>query len=314
MNRTLFVSASLLIIVTLLLAACGPAPTPEVVEKVVKETVVVEKEVEKVVTATPEPVPEEEVCEPALGSPPLLTPGKLIISVNATIPPMQYIDDQGNLLGMRVELTEEIAKRLCLETDWVNIQFEAMIPGLQGDRWDMITTGTFYTEERAEIMEMVPYEMCAVAISVPAGNPDGVSTTEDLAGKIVGVEVAGYEETKIKEINDEQVAKGLEPMDIRTFNTFADAFQALKVGQLEAVVSVDPLGKYYEDRGDFERPISGLKGTPATLAFKSTELAEAVARVLEDMKADGYYDELFDRYGVSKIDMWEGWTGTFEVY
>jgi len=48
-----------------LLAACGPTPTPEVVEKVVKETVVVEKEVakevtkvvetevEKVVTATP---------------------------------------------------------------------------------------------------------------------------------------------------------------------------------------------------------------------------------------------------------------------
>ena len=55
----------LLIIASMLITACGPAPTPEVVEKVVKETVVVEvekevekvveKEVEVVVTATPVP-------------------------------------------------------------------------------------------------------------------------------------------------------------------------------------------------------------------------------------------------------------------
>lgn len=56
---------SLLIIATLILAACGPAPTPEVVEKIVKETVVVEKkvevtkEVEKEVVVTATPVPME---------------------------------------------------------------------------------------------------------------------------------------------------------------------------------------------------------------------------------------------------------------
>jgi ABC-type glycerol-3-phosphate transport system substrate-binding protein len=52
-----------------ILAACGPAPTPEVVEKVVKETVVVEKEVEvevtkeveKVVEVTAAPPPQEPV-------------------------------------------------------------------------------------------------------------------------------------------------------------------------------------------------------------------------------------------------------------
>ncbi len=51
----------LLVTIAILAAACGPTPTPEVIEKVVKETVEVEKivketvEVEKVVTATPEP-------------------------------------------------------------------------------------------------------------------------------------------------------------------------------------------------------------------------------------------------------------------
>jgi polar amino acid transport system substrate-binding protein len=257
---------------------------------------------------------QQPACEPAVESPPLLRPGKLIMSTNATIPPYQFIDDQGNLQGMRIELGEDIAQRLCLEPEWVNIQFEAQIPGLQGDRWDMINTGLFFTPERAEIMELVPYELQAVSVSVPSGNPDNVQLTEDLAGLAVGVEVAGYEETQIRRINDEQVSAGLEPMDIRTFNTFADAYQALRAGQVQAVVSVDVTAKFYEDQGEFDRVISGLAGTPASLAFKSTDLAETVAGVLNDMKADGTYDQLFEKWGATEIDDWENWTGEFKVY
>lgn len=245
---------------------------------------------------------------------PTLRPDALIMAINATIPPVQFINEQGELQGMRVELGEEIARRLSLNPDWINIQFEAMIPGLQGDRWDMINTGLFYTEERAELMELIPYELQAISISVPAGEGDSISTTEDLAGMVVAVEVAGYEERNIREINDEQVAAGLESMDIRTFNTFADSYQALRAGQVDAVVSVDATAKFYQDQGNFDRAISGLKGSPASLAFKDPELAAAVAEVLNEMLADGFYDELFDRWGVAKIQSWEMWDGEFEVY
>ncbi|UCH27468.1 MAG: ABC transporter substrate-binding protein [Trueperaceae bacterium] len=250
----------------------------------------------------------------AQDGPPTLRPGKLIMAINATIPPVQFIDEQGNLVGMRVDLGEEIARRLGLEAEWVNIQFEAMIPGLQGDRWDMINTGLFYTGERAEIMELVPYELQAISISVPAGNPGTIDSTEDLAGMSIAVEVAGYEERNIREINDSQVANGLESMDIRTFNTFADAYQALRAGQVDATVSVDATAKFFQDRGDFERAISGLRGSPASLAFKDTELAQAVADVMNEMLEDGFYDELFDRWGVAKIQGWEMWNGQFEVF
>lgn len=260
-----------------------------------------------------EEVAESADCEPAVDSSLLLRPDHLIMSINATIPPVQFIDDDGELQGMRVELGEEIARRLCLQPEWVNIQFDAMIPGLQGDRWDMINTGLFFTEERAELMELVPYELQAISISVPSGNEAGISTMEDLAGKTVGVEIGGYEEQQIRRINDEQVEAGLESMDIRTFNTFADAYQTLRAGQIEAVVSVDATAKWYQDRGDFERAISGIAGSPASLAFKNTELAQQVADVLNEMMEDGYYDQLFDDYGVAKIVNWEQWDGTFEV-
>jgi len=53
MKKVLFTQLAIVTILAML-AACGPAPTPEVVEKVVKETVVVEKEVEVQVEVTKE--------------------------------------------------------------------------------------------------------------------------------------------------------------------------------------------------------------------------------------------------------------------
>ena len=72
-------------------------------------------------------------------------------------------------------------------------------------------------------------------------------------------------------------------------------------GQLDAVVSIDGVAKEYADRGAFARPISGLFPTPVALAFKNRPLAEATAKVLNAMKADGSYDKLFQQYGLAPM-------------
>jgi polar amino acid transport system substrate-binding protein len=238
---------------------------------------------------------------PVVAPPAVVRPGKLVVATNATLPPVQYIDEKGNLQGMRIELGNEIAKRLGLEINWVNIQFDAQIPGLQGGRWDLIVTGLFFTAERAKLMYLIPYELQAISVSVPKGNPRKIAQTADLAGRPVAVEIGGYEERQIRRINDEQVKAGAKPMDIKTFNTFAESYQVLRAGQVEAVVSVDAVAKFYQDKGEFERAMSGIAGSPATVAAKSKDLAQAVVKVMNDMKADGTYDALFDRYGVSKM-------------
>jgi polar amino acid transport system substrate-binding protein len=272
--------------------------------------VVVQATVVVAPTATPVPA-----CTPVATVTGNLEPGKLIMATNATIPPVQYMDDQGQLKGMRIDLGNEIAKRLCLTPEWVNIQFDAMIPGLADKRWDMINTGLFFTPARAKLMQLIPYEVQAISVSVPKDNPKNIKTTDDLAGLQVGVELGGYEESNIRAINDTQVkTKKEKPMDIKTFNTFADAYQALKAGQLDAVVSVDAVAKFYQDQGEFIRAISGLNGSPASLAFANKDMATAVLKVLQAMKDDGSYDKLFDQYGVAKITSWDQWKGMFQIY
>lgn len=117
----------------------------------------------------------------------------------------------------------------------------------------------------------------------------------------MAVEIGGYESRQINRINDEQKAAGLPAMEIRTFSTFADAYQALRAGQVEAVVSVDVTAKFYQDRGEFERAVSGLAGSPATLAFRSKDVAAAVLRALTEMRQDGAYDRLLDKWGAAKM-------------
>jgi len=240
-------------------------------------------------------------AEAQLSSPPLVKAGELTAATNATIPPYQFVDSAGKLQGMRIELGEEIAKRLGLKMTWINVGFETHIPGLQSGRWDASVTGMFFTPERAKILYLIPYEYQAISISVSKGNPLKIGSTSDLAGRRAAVEIGGYEYRQITRINEEQVKAGAKPMEVRTFSTFADAYQALRAGQVEAVVSVDVTAKFYQDRGDFERAVSGLAGSPATLAFRSKDVASAVLKVLNDMRRDGTYDRLLDKWGAAKM-------------
>lgn len=237
-------------------------------------------------------------CKSPVPDSALVKPGTLVMSTNPTLPPMQFVDSSGELKGMRVTLGNEIAKRLCLEPEYVRIEFSAMIPGLQAGRWDVINTGIFWNPERAAMMKMVPYEFQAISISVPKGNPEGISKEEDLAGKTVGVEIGGFEEAKLKELDKKLQDEGLKAMNVRTFDNFALAYQALSAGQTDATVSIDPTAAEYARRGDFDRAISGLFPTPVALAMQNPELADAVVDVLNGMMKDGSYKALMDEYGL----------------
>jgi polar amino acid transport system substrate-binding protein len=247
-------------------------------------------------------VPSALRAQPKIAPPNIIKAGTLVMSINPTLPPLQFVDDKGQLQGMRVELANECCKRLGLAPEYIRTEFATMIPGLAAKRWDMINTGIFWTEERSKLMYMVPYEQAAISFLVAKGNPLGLKTVDDLAGKRISVELGGIEERRTREVNDIVTKKGLKPVTVMTFNNFAEAFQALKAGQSDAATCIDATAMFMQQRGDFTRAISGVFPQTACFAFADKPLAEAVVGALDALRKDGFYDKLLDQYGVLKID------------
>jgi polar amino acid transport system substrate-binding protein len=237
-------------------------------------------------------------CQPKLGRPPLVRKGTLIGAINPTVAPIQYVDDDGNIVGLDVDFGNEIAKRLCLRMLFESVQFATMIPGLQDGRFDVIDSFMFYTPERASQVLMIPYGASTLAILVPKSNTGAVKWPDDFSGKKFAVELGTVDANDAKAASEELVKAGKPPIDVHTFGTYADVLQALSAGQVDGAFVGTEEAYYYKNKGQtfFRIALAGFDPHAEALAFKSRELADAVAAVLNEMKADGGFDKLFASY------------------
>lgn len=238
-------------------------------------------------------------CTPALDQPPLAGKGVLLAAINPTVAPIQYIDDSGNIVGLDVDLGKAIAERLCLAMQFKSTQFATMIPLLKENRIDMIDSFMFYPPERASQVLMVPYGASSGAVLVPVSNGDKIENLDYFCGKSFGVELGTVDYQEAKDASDALVKAGKPPINIRTFDTYADVLQALSGGQLGGAFVGTEQAVWYQKKGAnfFRIAFSGFKPHAEALAFKDPAIAAAVVKVMNEMKADGSFDKIFTPYG-----------------
>ena len=242
-----------------------------------------------------------QTCTPKIPAASLVAPGKLQLAINPTLPPQQYVDEKGELQGLNVELGRELGKRLCLTTEFIRMDFPAMVPALRGGRFDAIDTGMFWTEERSKLMFMVPYAQQAIGVFGMESSNLKITSFEDLSGRVAAIEIGTYQERKSKEANEELVKKGLKPVDLRTFSTATDCTAALRAGQVEAVIIVEEAAKAISKQRGMKLLLTGFGGSDITFAFRDKAAATAAAEAFTAIRADGTYDALFDKFGLTKL-------------
>jgi len=174
----------------------------------------------------------QDKCEATLGHPPLVRKGVMIAAINPTVAPIQYIDDDGNIIGLDVDLGNAIAERLCLKMQFQSTQFATMIPILKEGRIDLINSFMFYTPERASQVLMIPYGASSAAIVVPKKNTDEVGGLDYFSGKPFATELGTVDYQEAKAASEVLVKAGKPAIDIRTFGTYADVLQALSANQV----------------------------------------------------------------------------------
>jgi polar amino acid transport system substrate-binding protein len=90
-------------------------------------------------------------------------------------------------------------------------------------------------------------------------------------------------------------------MDIRTFQTTAEAYQALQAGQVDGVAIVGAVVTYYSKQGQFSTAINNINPAPLAFGFNNSDVANAVADALNQLKTDGTLDTLFKKYNATEF-------------
>lgn len=103
----------------------------------------------------------------------------LIIGMDATYRPFEYVDDGGQIAGVSVDIGRAIAAELGREVEFRNIQFDGLIMALKTGAIDLIVSSMTATEERRRSVAFSdPYVKTGLAVLAATGSP--VHSANDL--------------------------------------------------------------------------------------------------------------------------------------
>lgn len=219
---------------------------------------------------------------------------KLTVCTNPPFEPFEF-EENGEIVGLDMDLTAEIAKDLGVEQQVVNVGFDAMESGaaLNSSQCDVVATGMSITDARkANIDFSEPYFAADLGLLVTAGS--GIATEADLAGKKIAVQKATVGDAWVTE-------KGLSGVQ---FDDLGLQIQALNTGQVDAVINdFAVLGTYESDKLTIAAtfPTEDVYG----IAVKkgNTALLEKVNATLARIKTDGTWTAIHtDRFGFAPAE------------
>jgi lysine-arginine-ornithine-binding protein len=218
--------------------------------------------------------------------------GQLQMGSDTAYPPFENMD--GNkAVGFDVDLANAIAGKLGLKLEVTSILFDGAIPALKTKKFDIIMSAMTINEKREKQINFSdPYIDSDQSIAVAKGSP--IKTEADLKDKVVGVQLGTTGMDKAEEI---QKAGGLK--EVRKFDTTLLAFEALEQGKIDAIINDYPVSLYIgKTRGNTEVVAKIKTDEKYGIGIRkgNEELLEKVNKALADLKADGTYATIYEKW------------------
>lgn len=235
--------------------------------------------------------------------------GKLIVATDANYKPQSFKNPDGTFEGFDVDVAREVAKRLGVEVEFLDINFDIITAGTWNGRWDMNAGSMTITPDRQKVLYFsTPYYYTPASFVV---HKDSKATTiDDLKGKSIGVGAAttyqSYLEGTLTLVDEQILQPAPDGAKAKIYDTDQAALTDLALGdgvRADAVLTALPTAQdaiksgqplkivgdpvYYEDLG-----IAIDQQSPQD----SKSLAEAVSKIIDDMHADGTLTKLSNKY------------------
>ncbi|BFL40169.1 basic amino acid ABC transporter substrate-binding protein [Agathobaculum sp. NSJ-28] len=224
--------------------------------------------------------------------------GVLRMGTNATFPPYEFTDENGEVAGIDAEIAAAVAEKLGMELDITDMAFESLIPALQAGTIDIVLAGMTVDPERADQVNFTDSYATGVQVVIvpensdiaPVEQEDG-SLAVDLTGKTIGVQTGTTGDLYCTDDYGQE--------NVKQFDNGPLAVAALVNGQIDCVVIDQEPAKNYVAANEGLKILDTAYANEdyaAAISKDNTELLEQVNAAMQELKDDGTLQSIIDKY------------------
>lgn len=220
---------------------------------------------------------------------------KIIIATDTTFAPFEFTDENGKFVGIDVELLAAIAEDQGIKYELTPLGFSAAVAALESGQADAVIAGMSITEERQEKYNFSnPYYDSGVVMGIAATNND-VKGYADLNGKTVAVKSGTEGQTFAESI------KAQYGFTVQVYSESGMMYEAVKSGNAVACFEDYPVMGYGISQGNGLKMVTEMEqgssyGFAVLKGAGNDALVEKFNKGLENIKANGKYDEIINKY------------------
>ena len=228
--------------------------------------------------------------------------GTLTVAADATYAPDEFIASDGHtVIGMDADLAKALAQAMGLNVDVKNVTFDAILPGLAANKYDLGMSSFTITKEREKTVDFVSYAQAGTSFYVKAdGGPD-IQSLADLCGQTVGVERGTIQATAAQQQDKKCKSQGNPGVTVSVFPDQNAANLSIQSGRAAVGMADSPVAVFIvtQSNGQFQ-----LTGKPfGTAAYgiampKDGGLSKPVQDAVKDVMADGTYNRILTYWGL----------------
>lgn len=215
--------------------------------------------------------------------------GKLTVATSPDFPPYEYLDDNGNVVGIEIDILELIAKKLGLELQVDPMDFDSALLAVQQGKSDMVVSGVTVLPERELVMNFTGSYTNAVQVIVVPKDSD--VTLDNLGEQQIGVQRGTTGDIFTTDDYGDDHVTG--------YDSYTLVVQALLNGQIDCIVMDDAVAREYVAANP-GLTILDTAYADEDYAFgidKSNDaLTKAVTDALNELIEDGTVDSIIAQY------------------
>jgi len=214
---------------------------------------------------------------------------KLVMVTEAGFAPYEYYEN-GEIVGVDVDIAREIAKELGKELVIKDIAFDSIINEVRTGKADIGAAGISYSDERAKKVDFsINYSVSKQVVIVK--NDSFINSINNINDKKIAVQLGS--------VADTYVTKNYKNAEIVRQKKYLAAIEDLKVGKVDLVVMDELPAKEIIEKNSGIKILDGeLTSDSYGMIVKkgNTELLETVNKVLNRLSNDGSIDNFIIKH------------------